>query len=855
MKMMVNGEIGVDVEYNPRVCDIEIMLSDLRNRLLEWRGSRHQGNISSDRSATACMTAAWMSGAQNFGILDNDEVISIAERIRELGNNSQNISYNEDDDNHVRQDARLLLDARICLENALIALNPQEKDDDDCCIYNFNAYQKETDDNNDDVISDIITLPNIQPNTPSIRINTDEVLNEKTSIFALCEIFDANMTLQECIDILKNKKQMTVDMKINDIITQVDNHSNNNEHYDDDDEDHNNETSIDETNTENVEPNKNNKMIDETIITEQQAPSPEPYPAYFSVTDIKKISLGKELQLNYDGDICIPLQYNAVEITEAVSKRNPTGSLYDRNGHFLGPSQTPSHSTTKSNRYSDTYPFKGDQSMARYKSPSTYRRMPRPIGQLLDKSFASVYESIDSYDFSSERESFVDTPKKIERIEHDPDSYERVIRRRQESHRRGGVDESKTSEMALRKSRLKMVQLQADMARVGYGCSTNRVTSLNKNAELARSRSAPPRRTTSIFQRTKNVSSSPLEKSCDRIRDDSLGEHGAEVAEVARKRAALRIKQKKVELENRKKIEEQTKMINERLKWSERDRKIANFVERQSKSLSSPHNVSENAIKLQPWNIDSPLLYKANTSYSRRDFSPDALAAVGLSDSEKDLVEEYEYNFHSNIHKSENDNRNKLFDIIEQAQNMQKEVKTLMDMKTPDFKQLQEKDYAQSISPISIAGLQSLPSTPELKSEVISICIKQAFDLSDALGGTNPYIVLDWGHLGRVSTKTIIGSNSPKFDTVFVFESPYRLVSADNDAKEGRIVYASNLKYLSNAPQLQLFVYSKNQSVSDELIGEAEVNADGLFCNGYGVVELYDLNDEFAGSVELSVHF
>ena len=58
--------MDINNNNNNDVINMELMLSDLRNRLLEWRGSRHQGNISTDRSATACMAASWMSGAQKL---------------------------------------------------------------------------------------------------------------------------------------------------------------------------------------------------------------------------------------------------------------------------------------------------------------------------------------------------------------------------------------------------------------------------------------------------------------------------------------------------------------------------------------------------------------------------------------------------------------------------------------------------------------------------------------------------------------------------------------------------------------------------------------------------------------------
>ena len=814
--------------------DIEVMLSDLRNRLLEWRGCRHQGTINTDRSATACMTAAWMSGAQNFGILDNDGVISIAERIRELGNSSLTVSNNngdnddddDDDDNHVRQDARLLLDARICLENALMSLKFQDNIEDDHYI----EYNKESDDN-DHVMSDTIMSSTTQGHTMTIN---DDILNEKTGVITLYKIFGANMTLQECVDILNSKRLPTEVIEVGD--NKIDDGDVDNNDVDDDVSDFDNNKNdcsskvIDAIETinepETIYGNDDTIVIEEGSIVEQRAPFPEPYPLYLHRgADQRRVSPTKELQINYDGDICIPLKYSEVEFTEDVLKKHPQRSLYDRHGHFIGSSPAP---------------LRDNESMKINKCPSTCKRTPRPIGELLEYS-----TNINTYSSTNEILAAV----------HGYDDYSQnanrkvhVIRRGHESHHKYPLNESRSpAELALKKSRLKTVQLQADMARVGYSYKNNKTSTLNRSNEVTRSKSAPPRRTTSIFQRTKHITKPDNENICNKsAKDDS----SFEVAEVARRRAALRIKQKKMEMENRRRVEEQAKEINDRLKSSERDRKIANFVDRQTKRLSSPNSIPKPA---EPWNIDSPWLFKSENRRSTSAFSSDALAAVGLSPNIDDNYADNDDNFDLST------NDNNIIGVIQQAIDLQQDVHSLVNMNTPDFKHLQlitEETNGRNISPISIAGLHSNPNSPDLKSEVISICIKQAFDLSDALGGTNPYVVLDWEHLGRVSTKTVLGSTNPKFDTIFRFESPYRLATKDNeDVKNGRIVYASKQKYISVAPHLHLYVYSKNQSVSDELIGEADVNVDNLFSNGHGFVELYDLNNEFAGSAELSIRF
>jgi hypothetical protein len=60
--------------------------------------------------------------------------------------------------------------------------------------------------------------------------------------------------------------------------------------------------------------------------------------------------------------------------------------------------------------------------------------------------------------------------------------------------------------------------------------------------------------------------------------------------------------------------------------------------------------------------------------------------------------------------------------------------------------------------------------------DVISIKIIRGSELMDCLGGTNAYIVLDWGKLGKASTQAVINSNEPYFGSTLKFRSPYQRI-------------------------------------------------------------------------------
>ena len=128
--------------------------------------------------------------------------------------------------------------------------------------------------------------------------------------------------------------------------------------------------------------------------------------------------------------------------------------------------------------------------------------------------------------------------------------------------------------------------------------------------------------------------------------------------------------------------------------------------------------------------------------------------------------------------------------------------------------------------------------------DVISVKIIRASELMDCLGGTNAYIVLDWGKLGKASTQAVINSNDPYFGSTLKFRSPYQRIRRkdinDDDYRDGSILDMLNSRsdhhhdvddrgdddecLISHAGPLKVLVYNRNHSVSDELIGIGEID-------------------------------
>jgi hypothetical protein len=193
-------------------------------------------------------------------------------------------------------------------------------------------------------------------------------------------------------------------------------------------------------------------------------------------------------------------------------------------------------------------------------------------------------------------------------------------------------------------------------------------------------------------------------------------------------------------------------------------------------------------------------------------------------------------------------------------------------------------------SSVSLDGeceeLSELPPPPPPPISSVSITVLRARDLTEGLGGCNPYVLLDWAYLGRRSTEPFVSPSAglrsetnPVFGSKLLFKPPFlwsgegtggegSLFELDKEL-EGREVFITTPSKRGQgqgtvttaatlcAPVLRVFVYSRNVSVSDELLGEGEVDVDTMMCacqNGLPFsVELFDTvgHRQYAGTVDL----
>ena len=116
----------------------------------------------------------------------------------------------------------------------------------------------------------------------------------------------------------------------------------------------------------------------------------------------------------------------------------------------------------------------------------------------------------------------------------------------------------------------------------------------------------------------------------------------------------------------------------------------------------------------------------------------------------------------------------------------------------------------------------------------------RAHDLKDSLGGCNPYIIIDWGPLGRLSTVPLVNTTDPAYNTTLHFGNRESLHVSYPD--KGEIW-----------PPIDISVYQRNISISDELIGRGHMPTLKVF-SGFHKINLYDEYGEDAGYVVLEIN-
>ena len=121
-------------------------------------------------------------------------------------------------------------------------------------------------------------------------------------------------------------------------------------------------------------------------------------------------------------------------------------------------------------------------------------------------------------------------------------------------------------------------------------------------------------------------------------------------------------------------------------------------------------------------------------------------------------------------------------------------------------------------SPMSTVTRSAGPSPPSAgtytptrqPSDMLCIKVLRAASLPQTLGAPNPYVVFDWGSLGKASTHAVLNSTRPVFNSTLRFRSPASQGVSLSDA-------------LMKSPPLELLLYSRRESTSDDLLGHVTI--------------------------------
>lgn len=112
-----------------------------------------------------------------------------------------------------------------------------------------------------------------------------------------------------------------------------------------------------------------------------------------------------------------------------------------------------------------------------------------------------------------------------------------------------------------------------------------------------------------------------------------------------------------------------------------------------------------------------------------------------------------------------------------------------------------------------------------------SVRVIKAVGLEETISGCSPYVVIDWGELGSASTPTAHEKTDPVYNHTLHF---------------------GKLASHAEVPSLNVFVYHKNISVSDEILGTGHLSSMNVKA-GVNTVNLFGPNGIEAGKVILDI--
>ena len=224
-------------------------------------------------------------------------------------------------------------------------------------------------------------------------------------------------------------------------------------------------------------------------------------------------------------------------------------------------------------------------------------------------------------------------------------------------------------------------------------------------------------------------------------------------------------------------------------------------------------------------------------------YSKEALEAVGLGYSPTLIQTSSPINIQAKI------NENIKFDQYRLQQQAAAERFEASISSSPQMQDLQPRVHKRAVELLPPPPPKAIiPPTPV---EVIDFNVIRCWDLQDCLGGTNPYVLVNIPSFGKASTPCVYNSNQPYFGCILSLNYPLKRSGKEALDDDDLVNYDE-----VDSTVVQVFVYNKNHSISDEMIAFGERDLQTILSMKHSfIMDLYDKDHNPAGYVEIAARY